>query len=145
MYDGESFTLGYYVIGGDILVTDNAGGDMFIDEGTAITTTAEGLGKNTRFHVQLATGILTNTILGAYDYEGGNLDYMVTYGTRSVTEPEYEAPIPGTETEQTRQEAPAEKNTDTWLYVAIGAVVLVVIAAVILVITKKKKPEAANQ
>ena len=145
MYDGESFTLGYYVIGGDILVTDNAGGDMFIDEGTAITTTAEGLGKNTRFHVQLATGILTNTILGAYDYEGGNLDYMVTYGTRSVTEPEYEAPIPGTETEQTRQEAPAEKNTDTWLYVTIGAVALVVIAAVILVITKKKKPEAANQ
>lgn len=137
MYDGESFTLGYYIIGGDILVTDNEGGDMFIDQGTAITTTAEGLGKNTRFHVQLSGGILTNTILGAYDYEGGDLDYTVTYGTRSVTEPEYEAPL----TEAAADES-KPGSSDVWLYVGIGAAALVAIGGILLLMKKKKVTKA---
>lgn len=134
MYDGESFTLGYYILEGDILVTDNEGGDVFIDEGTAITITAAGLGKNTRFHVELARGILTNTILGTYDYEGGDLLYTVTYGDRSVTEPEYEAPL----TEEAAEEAKPGSG-DLWLYAAIGAVVLVAIGAAMLALKKKKK------
>jgi len=134
MYDGESFTLGYYTLGGDILVTDNAGGDMFIDQGTAITTTAEGFGKNTEFHVQLASGILTNTILGSYDYEGGNLDYMVTYGTRSVTEPEYEAPVAG----ETQADTGDAGTADTWLYAVIGLFVAAIAAVAVILIKKKK-------
>ena len=136
-FDGESFTLGYYVIGGDWLVSDNVGttDDVFIDEGTAVTTTLEGFGKNTQFQVQLAGGILTNTILGAYDYAGGDLHYTVTYGDRSLTDPEYEAPIPGTETQKQEEQ---QKNNDLWLYAAIGAVAVAAAAGAVLLLKKKK-------
>ena len=87
--------------------------------------------------MQLSGGILTNTILGAYDYEGGDLDYTVTYGTRSVTEPEYEAPL---------TEAAADEmkpgSSDVWLYVGIGAAALAAIGGILLLMKKKKGTKA---
>ena len=131
-YDGESVQQGNYILSGDVIIKDNDGADLFIDEGTAIASTAEGFGKNTHIEVQLAKGVLTNTILAAYDYEGGDLVYTLTYGDRSLTEPEYETPV--TEEEE---ETPAKQNT--WLYAGIGAFALVALAAVLLVLKKKKK------
>jgi len=136
-FDGESVQQGNYILSGDIIVKDNEGttSDLFIDEGTAIASTAEGLGKNTEIHVQLAKGVLTNTILAAYDYEGGDLIYTVTYGDRSLTEPEYEAPVAA----ETAEAAAGEAGQNLWLYAAIGAVGLLAAAAVVLAVLKKKK------
>lgn len=136
-YDGESKQQGNYIMCGDVIIKDNEGttSNLFIDEGTAIATTAEGFGRNTEIHVQLAKGVLTNTILAAYDYEGGNLIYTVTYGDRSLTEPEYEPPVAA----ETEEETAPQTNQNLWLYIAIGAFGLLAAAAVILVVLKKKK------
>ena len=101
-----------------------------------------GFGKNTEIHVQLAKGVLTNTILAAYDYEGGNLKYILTYGDRSLREPEYEAPV-GPEEETPAPTAPGSSQ-NTWLYVGIG-LVAVIAAAVVLLLLKKKKSEKATK
>ena len=141
-FDGESKQQGNYILCGDVIIQDNEGttSDLFIDEGTAIATTAEGFGKNTEIHVQLAKGVLTNTILAAYNYEGGDLKYILTYGDRSLREPEYEAPV-GPEEETPAPTAPGG-DQNTWLYVGIG-LVAVIAAAVVLLLLKKKKPEKA--
>jgi len=148
-FDGESYQLGHYTMSGDIIIADNQGTqqDLYIPTGTAIGSTGEGLGKNTKMNVQLESGILTNTILAEYDYEGGDLLYTVTYGDRSTREPEYEAPLASDET-QTEQTQEAAKSGDTWLYVGIGAFVVAIIAIAAVVIGKKKKaktPEASKE
>jgi len=114
-----------------------------MDEGTAAGVTAEGFGKNTKIQVQLHSGVLTNTILGQYNYEGGDLVYTITYGDRSLTDPEYVAPAEGIDTEQTTQ-TETEDGGNTLLYVAVGAVALLVLAAVVLILYKKKKAPAGS-
>lgn len=143
-FDGESLQQGNYIMAGDVIIKDNEGttSDLFIDEGAAIATTAEGFGTNTEIHVQLATGVLTNTILAAYNYEGGNLKYTITYGDRSLREPEYEAPV-GPE-EETPAAVEQPDGQSIWLYVGIGLVALAAVAVVILLV-KKKKPEKASK
>jgi len=143
-FDGESRQQGNYILSGDVIIKGNEGttSDMFIDEGTAIGTTAAGFGKNTEIYVQLAKGVLTNTILAAYDYEGGDLVYTVTYGDRSLTEPEYETPV----TQETPEEnAQQPANGNTWLYVLIGVFGLAVVAVLVLILLKKKKTDKASK
>ena len=86
----------------------------------------------------LHSGLITQAILAAYDYEGGELNYVVTYGDKSMTqiEPGAEENIIG-KTQQT-EAAPA---ADVWLYVGIGAVALAAIAGAILFLKKKKPAE----
>ena len=143
-FDGESKQQGNYILCGDVIIQDNDGttSDLFIDEGTAIATTADGFGKNTEIHVQLAKGVLTNTILAAYNYEGGDLKYILTYGDRSLREPEYEAPV-GPE-EETPAAVEQPDGQSIWLYVGIG-LVAVIAAAGVLLLLKKKKPEKATK
>jgi hypothetical protein len=112
-----------------------------MDEGTAAGVSLQGFGKNTNIKIQLHSGVLTNTILGAYNYEGGDLHYTITYGDRSLVDPEYEGPSNvGTE-EQTQQKT----NGNIWLYAGVGVFGLAVIAAVVLLILKKKKSPAGEQ
>ena len=92
----------------------------------------------TKIYVTLDSGVLTNRVFGAYNYEGGEQVYVITYGDRSVTEPEYDASL------AVKTDAPVEQNqqnteSDIWLYAGIGAFVLV-IAAVVILLLKKKKP-----
>ena len=149
-FDGESYQMGHYTMSGDIIIADNQGTmqDLYIPAGTAIGSTGEGFGKNTKIHVQLESGILTNTIQAAYDYEGGDLIYTITYGDRSTREPEYEAPIDPQETPaENTQDANTTDSGDIWLYVGIGAIVLVIamIAVVVLKKKKSKTPEANKE
>lgn len=143
-YDGESYVLGVYKMSGNICIYDNncPMGDLYIGEKTTISTTAEGFGKDTLIHVQLHSGVLTNTLLGAYDYEGGDLQYTVTYGDRSLREPEYDSNAASVWADAARQDQAA---ANIWLYTAVGAFALAAIAAVVLLIAKKKKSASGSQ
>lgn len=145
-FDGESYQMGHYTMSGDIIIADNQGTqqDLYIPAGTAIGSTGEGFGKNTKICVELEAGILTNTILAAYDYEGGDRIYTLTYGDRSTKEPEYEAPLPGQDDAE-QQNREAAKTGDILLYVGIGVFAGAVSAAVAAVISKKKKAAKAQQ
>jgi len=77
-------------------------------------------------------------VMGAYNYEGGNLVYTLTYGDRSVTDPEYD---PDMVAQAKAGEPAGEKASaqDILLYVGIGAIGLAAVAAAALVLLKKKK------
>lgn len=141
-YDGHSYANGALKFGGDLQIFDNEGtlDDLYMDEGTAAGVSLQGFGQNTNIKIQLHSGILTNTVLGAYNYEGGNLHYIITYGDRSLTDPEYEAPVVFGE-QQTTTVDPAQTrgNVDIWLYIGIGAVILMILAAGVLLLLRKKK------
>ena len=142
-YDGHSYANGALKFGGDLQIFGNKGtmDDLYMDEGTAAGVSLQGFGENTNIKVQLHSGILTNTILGAYNYEGGDLHYTITYGDRSLTDPEYEAPT----TAQTQQEEQKTEGGNALLYVGVGIFALAVIGAVVLLILKKKKSAPAEK
>ena len=147
-HDGMSYYTGKKVLQGQIIVKDNKGGEMYLDAGVAVAIPGEGLAEGTEIHLQLDSGLLTQRVIGAYHYEGENLNYIITAGNRSLTDPE----IPETQPEETQpgteetlgQETAAEDNTI--LYLAIGGIAaLILLAAAILVIVKKKSGKAQNQ
>lgn len=145
-YDGQSFVRGVLKMGGDMIVKDNPGGDMYLGDTGTISIPGGYLGENSYIHIQLYSGVLTQQVLGFYDYEGGDLDYIITAGSRSVTEPE---------AIQTQDDEPTEEPTTPGdeikpgedsklsgaLIAGIGGIVLVIAAAVVLiaVLAKKKK------
>lgn len=80
-------------MGGDLWIWGNTGtmkADLYLGKGVIITGTEAGFGKNTKIRVQIYSGFLTDVLLSAYDYEGGKRVYTVTYGNRSLTDPEKE-------------------------------------------------------
>ena len=139
-YDGQSHVLTMHEIGGNVIVKDNQGGDVMLCKDVALATTTEGYGKDTYFNITLSDGLLTDRVLGEYDYQGGDQFYTVTYGSRSYTEPEID-------TSRT-----ADKDTtgngDIWLYAGLGSFVAVIAAVIIILLVKKKKtatPAEASQ
>lgn len=139
-YDGHSYFTGVNTWGGDVIVKDNKGGDLYMGEMTTASVLENGLGEKTEIHVTLASGVLTNKLYGTYHYEGGNQVYTVTYGDRSLTEPEYD------ETLKASAEAQTGKDGDVLLYAGVGVFVLAVAAvAAVLILKKKKKTTAAEQ
>jgi len=142
-YDGHSYINATVKIGGDLVIFDNEGtmeGDLYFDEGVAAAGTAEGFGKNTKIKIQLHSGVLTNALLAAYNYEGGNQVYTITYGDRSMTDPEYLEPTVVAAADQKTQ----IQNSDILLYAGIGIIGLAAIAGAVLVILKKKKSASAE-
>ena len=129
-YDGHSYFNGVMMMGGDMIVTDNQGGDMYLGVKTAVALLAKGLDKNTNVNVTLDSGLLTQRIYGAYNYEGGDCVYTITYGDRSLTDPEYMAPV--------EEEKTNSAIEDVLLYAGIG-VFAVLIALVVVILLKKKK------
>lgn len=126
-YDGQSYIQALLEMGGDVIIKDNVGGEMYMGAMNAIATMAEGFGENTEFYITLDSGVLTKRLLGAYDYQKSEDGiYTVTYGTRSMTEPEKDPAI-------------SDNNTDVLLYVGVGAFVVLAAAAVVLVLLLKKK------
>lgn len=132
IFDGHSYFVGVHKISGDIIIKDNQGGDIYLGQEVAMSVGYEGLGEKTYFGVTLDSGVLTNRLYGEYNYEGGNQEYIVTYGSRSFEEPEYDQGLKPAEQEKA-------KNVDVLLYAGIGIVALAAVAAVVLVVAKKKK------
>ena len=112
-------------------------------EEVTVAVTDQGIGPKTHMEVTLDKGVLTNRLYGAYNYEGGDQAYTVTYGTRSLTEPEVDPEL--TVLEHTAEEEKTQANTgDIWLYVGIGVIALAAIAGAVLMIGKKKKSAGAE-
>lgn len=128
-YDGQSHTMTMHEIGGNVIVKDNIGGEVMLCKDVSLGTTTEGYGEDTYFNITLSDGLLTNRVLGQYNYEGGDLNYTVTYGTRSYDEPEVD-----TNTTKTN-------NGNVWLYAGVGVLAAAVIVVVVLVVVKKKKAD----
>jgi len=144
-YDGHSYTSGKVKFAGNLIIKDNdcPQADLYVDEGRVIGTTAEGFGEDTEIHAVLHSGLITTTLIAAYDYEGGNCVYTVTYGNKSMTEiePGAEAYLAG-KTQQT-EEASGTGSSDVLLYVGIGVLALAAVAGA--VILKKKKTPAEKK
>ena len=151
LFDGHSYQTGHKRIGGEMIVKDNVGGDLFLGEGTALAVTGEALGENSHVNVTLYSGVLSQWVFGVYNYEGGNLNYVLTAGDRSLTDPEpYELEQetqpeePTGETEGTQGSEIAETEDNTMLYVAIAAVAAVILLAAVAVIVIKKKKSGSQ-
>ncbi len=139
-YDGHSYSSSKNQLSGSVIIKDNMGGDLWMGPDVFFAITADGMGKDTHIELTLDSGKLTNRILGAYHYEGGDCVYTVTYGDRSMTDPEYDAALAYT-ADKTEE---AQKTADIWLYVGIGAVVLALAAVAVLLLKKKKAGKPAE-
>ncbi len=135
LYDGHTYYTGKKVLSGKIVVKDNQGGDAYLGEGAAIAIPGAGLAEGSYLPIDLHSGLLTRQVIGLYNYEGGDLKYLITPGDRSVTDPETAG--------NNDQQAPAAEVGDTVLYVIIGVFAATVIAVVAVVIAKKKKKTPA--
>ena len=153
-YDGHSYLNGLIRMSGDMKIHDNSGGDLYLGEKVSVICADEGLAENTKIHVNLHSGLLTQRIWGSYNYEGGNCDYIITYGDRSMTEPEYAEPAPETPEDPSGEatepfETPTEGEQEqpkgnTGLIVGIGAVVAVIAAAAVIIVLAAKKKKGAK-
>jgi len=152
-YDGHSYIAGLMEMSGSIKIHDNPGGDLYLGKQTNLTITELGIAEDTKINVTLYSGLLTQLVWGAYDYEGGDLVYTITHGNRSIVDPEIPQvkpdetePVEGTEDTQPQQNTePAEKKENTLIYAGLGAFIAVIAAAaaiVILLNVKKKKAAA---
>ena len=140
-YDGHSYFASRNKMSGNVIVKDNEGGDLYMGKDVVITITADGLGDKTHIEVALDSGVLTNRLFGAYHYEGGAQVYTVTYGDRSVTDPEYDASlVPGADAEEEKEGA-----GDVILYAGIGVFVIAIAAVAAVLIAKKKKAGKAAE
>ena len=148
-FDGWSYMSAFYTMSGDMIITDNPGEgkDLYLSGGSCLSIAAPGLGKDSKIGINLKEGLLTDKVYGEYDYEGGDLLYVITYGDRSVTDPEIlpvteEVPseaIEATEesTEPVQQEQQGKAPVGL-LAVAVAALAVVVLLIVLLSKRKKK-------
>ena len=137
-YDGHSYFANCNELSGNVIVKDNPGGDLWMGPDVFFAITGEGLGEDTHIEVTLDSSVLTQRILGAYHYEGGNLVYTVTYGDKSMTDPEFDPNLEGDKEETPVTPAETEES-NTLLYVGVGIVALVIIALGAFLVIKKKK------
>ena len=147
-FDGQSYVLAVPKIAGNLVIEGNEGPcpGLYIEEGGYMAVGTGGLGENAKVQVYLQAGVLTNTIFGTYDYTGGDLEYLVTYGDRSDREFEHTGkPLPTQPEEEPTQPAEttppetSQESGDAMLYLAIGGIALVILLAAVLVVVRKKK------
>lgn len=153
-FDGFSYFRGLYKIGGQMIVKDNQGGDLYLGEQTTMSVNAEGLTGESCINIKLASGLLTQRLYGAYDYEGSNCEYVVTAGNRSETDPEFdvsmlsqEEPVEEpTEVPTGEDEQKTDKKVSPVILIAGGAMAAVIAAAAIIIVaaSKKKKPASGK-
>ena len=152
-YDGHSYMAAVIRISGNMKIHDNPGGDLYLGEKTGMLIGDELLGEDTKMVVTLHSGLLTQLVWGAYNYEGGNQQYTITYGDRSMTDPEIPTETDEPVEDPTQQggqnvEGPTdgqqknEPKGKTGLIVGIAAVAAVIVAAAVILVaaaSKKKK------
>ena len=140
-YDGHSYFTSRNKMSGNVIIKDNQGGNLWMGKDVAIAITADGLGTDTHIELTLDSGVVTNRIFGSYHYEGGDQVYTITYGDRSITDPEYDASlVPGAKGDAGQVDA-----GDVILYAVIGVFVVAIAAVLALLIAKKKKAGKAAE
>lgn len=143
-FDGQTYINGLFKMGGNMIVKDNEGGDLFMDYKTTIGTFLDnGYGPKTEMHITLDEGYLTQRVDGVYNYEGGDLKYVLTYGDRSITDPEYDPNMVVKPADETQSQKKAATG-DILLYAGIGVIALAAIGGAVLLISKKKKSAGAE-
>jgi len=146
-FDGWSYMTGFYTMSGDMIITDNPGEgkDLYLSGGSCLSISAPGLSKNTKIGINLKEGLLTDKVYGEYDYKGGNLEYVITYGDRSVTDPEIlpvevePSEVPETMEEGTEPSVQKEQSKAPVGMLAVAAVALLVGVLLIVLLSKRKK------
>lgn len=144
-YDSQTYIRGLFKLGGDIIVKDNQGGDTYFDNLVTVAMLGQGFGPKTHMQITLDKGVLTNRLYGAYNYEGADQVYTVTYGNRSLTEPEIDPELQVLEAQIADDQTQAKSTGDIVLYAGIGVVALAAIAGAVLLIGKKKKSAAVEK
>ena len=140
-FDGQSYIRGLMKISGDLLITENEGGDLYLGAETTIGISSNGLGKNAKIGITLDSGLLTQRVFGSYNYEGGNQVYTITYGERSLTDPEYDPNLVAAPDVSDQQNKIA--GTDVLLYAGVGIFAVAILAVAAWLILKKKKSAGA--
>ena len=140
-FDGYSYVAGLMKMSGSMKISDNQGGDLYLGKETAIVIGEDGLAQDAHIELVMHSGLLTDWVWGAYDYEGGDLKYTITAGDRSLTEPEQKDP-PATDEEA---KPGKEISGDVLLYAGIGIIAVAVLAAVLLILKKKSGKKTGNQ
>ena len=140
LFDGQSYFTGLMKMSGDIKITGNQGGEMYMGELTALVVGKDGLGENTAFDITLDSGVLTNRFYGSYDYSLKNGIYSVAHGDRSLTEPEFDDSV---KTQQTAEDG--GQDSSLWLILGgAGVLVALIAAAAAVIIAKNKKKTKAE-
>ena len=134
-YDGHSYFTSKNKLSGNVVIKDNSGGNLWMGPDVCFAITAGGLGQEAHLELTMDSGVVTQRILGAYHYEGGNRVYTITYGDRSMREPLDDGLPVETRAVQQQQK---EESWDVLLYV--GLVVLAVAEAGVLAVIRKKQP-----
>ncbi len=144
-YDGHSYFIGLLKLRGNIRVENNPNGDLYLGEKSTLVVDSQGLGQDTLFHITLDSGLLTQRLYGAYNYEGGDCRYTVTYGDRSLTDPEIPAAeeTQPTETQPGNTEPGTQGGSGLLIPVICGAGVLAAAAVILLILRSKKKGKEA--
>jgi len=133
-YDGHSYVAGLHKMSGSMRILDNQNGDLYLGKETAVVIPEEGLSQDAEIRLTMHSGLLTDWVWGSYNYEGGDLQYTITYGDRSMTDPEQKAPPAAAEAQDG-----ADTAGNNWiLYVAVGGIAVLLLAAVLVVLGKKK-------
>ncbi len=152
-YDGHSHFNGLMKASGSMIVHDNQGGNLYLGEKTSMAIGEQGLSEDARIDVTLHSGLLTDWVWGAYNYEGSNLNYTITYGDRSITDPEIhtetEEPVEDPYQDGEPTEAPTEGEKEApkgnaGLIAGIAAVVVVIAAAAVAIVAAAKKKKTAK-
>ena len=137
-YDGHSYYTSKNKLSGNTIIKDNEGGNLWMGPDVVFVVTPDGLGEDVHIQLVLDSGVVTNRILGAYHYEGGDQVYTITYGDRSMTDPEYDASlIPSDDEGQANDRVMG--SPDILLYAGIGILVIAITAVIVLILMKKKK------
>jgi len=140
-FDGHSYQSGHKRIAGNMIIKDNMGGDLYLSDGTILAVTGERLGEDSYVCLDLERGCVSQWVFGVYHYEGGNGQYVLTAGDRSITDPE-----PYDLEQETAAQTNENKDQDNiWLYVGIGVFALAVIGAGAVLVLKKKKTREADK
>ena len=165
-------------LGGDLRICENEGtreGDLYFARGVTACGTEDGFGKDTYIQIQLYAGVLTEVLLAAYDYEGDDGVYTITYGDRSLqkeennTEEEEEEKEEKKEKEAKKQKKQKEKEkkkeqqkeqqkdgvtvvilpvpepSRPWWLPAFWGVCILVSGSAVVLVLIKKKPEKPNK
>jgi len=146
-YDGESFSRGAIQLAGDMIIRDNMGGDMYLGEGSVMSIPGGVMGDDAYIHINLASGVLTRQLLGMYNYEGGDQDYIITAGNRSMTEPEQVAQeqtpeVDPTEPQPTEPDNNEKPGNGGLIAGAIAIFVALIAAAAAVIVLRSRKKSA---
>ena len=136
-YDGHSYYTSKNKLSGNVIIKDNNGGNLWMGPDVTFGITPDGLGEKVHIELTLDSGVVTQRILGAYHYEGGNQVYTITYGDRSMIDPEFDASLVKADGQDQQKKTAA--TTDLLLYVGVGVFALAIVALVVVLVSKKKK------